>query len=88
MAYFAYIDEQNQVVDITIHADDQSSLEQPGLTGPRWIQTSYNATIRKNYAGLGYTYDPERDAFIAPQPSPTWQLNEATCQWQQPPSGE
>lgn len=47
-----------------------------------WIQTSYNGTIRKNYAGIGYTYDRVRDAFIPPQPTEgSWTLDEATCQW-------
>ena len=46
-----------------------------------WIQTSYSGSIRKNYAGIDYTYDATRDAFIAPQPYPSWTLDEATCQW-------
>jgi hypothetical protein len=59
-----------------------------------WIQTSYNTIggehilggtpLRKNFAGVGYTYDPERDAFYAPQPYPSWTLNETTCQWEAP----
>ena len=59
-----------------------------------WIQTSYNTqggvhsdggiALRKNYAGIGYTYDLTRDAFIAPQPFPSWTLNEDTCQWEAP----
>ena len=49
-----------------------------------WKQTSYNANFRKNYAGIGYTYDPVLDAFIAPQPYPSWLLNTTTCQWQAP----
>lgn len=58
-----------------------------------WIQTSYNTRggqhpegrpLRKNYAGAGYTYDRERDAFIPPQPFPSWTLNEETCLWQAP----
>ena len=65
------------------------------LTGyPIWKQTSYNThggvhdnggtPFRKNYAGIGYTYDETRDAFIPPQPYPSWVLNETTCQWQAP----
>ncbi len=50
----------------------------------RWVQTSFNGTIRKNYAGIGYTYDRVRDAFIAPQPYASWILNEETCRWQAP----
>ena len=49
-----------------------------------WVQTSYNASIRKNYAGIGHTYDSTRDAFIAPKPYPSWVLNEDTCNWDAP----
>jgi hypothetical protein len=49
-----------------------------------WKQTSYNANFRKNYAGIGYTYDQVLDAFIPPQPYPSWLLNTTTCQWQAP----
>ena len=58
-----------------------------------WVQTSYNTTggqhpegrpLRKNYAGIGYTYDPVRDAFIPPSPFPSWTLNEDTCLWDAP----
>ena len=58
-----------------------------------WLQTSYNTSggkhpegrpLRKNYAGIGYTYDPVRDAFIPPQPDPTWTLDEEACQWINP----
>ena len=49
-----------------------------------YIQTSYNGTFRKNYAGVGYTYDQTRDAFIPPQPFPSWLLDEDTCQWYTP----
>ena len=54
------------------------------LLGGAWVQTSYNGNIRKNYAGIGYTYDTARDAFIAPQPFASWVLDEATCQWGAP----
>ena len=50
----------------------------------RWIQTSYNDRIRKNYAGIGYAFDAERDAFIAPRPFASWFLDEATCEWSAP----
>ena len=49
-----------------------------------WKQTSYNANFRKNYAGIGDTYDAVRDAFIAPKPYDSWVLNESTCRWQAP----
>jgi len=54
------------------------------LFGGDWKQTSYNGTFRKNYAGVGFTYDQNRNAFIAPQPYPSWTLVEATCQWVPP----
>ena len=54
------------------------------LLGGEWKQTSYNGNIRKNYAGIGYTYDAVRDAFIPPQPYPSWALNEQICQWESP----
>ena len=50
----------------------------------KWIETSYNGNIRKNYAGIGDTYDLTRDAFIKPQPYASWTLDEATCQWEAP----
>jgi len=46
------------------------------------VQTSYNGTTRKNYAGIGFTYDSERDAFISPKPYNSWLLNEETCRWE------
>jgi len=49
-----------------------------------WVQTSYNDTFRKNYAGVGHTYDTDRDAFYTPQPYPSWTLNEDTCLWEAP----
>lgn len=49
-----------------------------------WVKTSYNGNIRKNYAGIGFTYDKNRDAFIPPQPYKSWTLNETTCQWNAP----
>ena len=49
-----------------------------------WRQTSYNNTFRKNYAGIGYTYDEQRDAFIPPKSYPSWILNEDTCLWDPP----
>ena len=54
------------------------------LLGGEWVQTSYNNNIRKNYAGTGFTYDTERDAFIAPQPYASWVLDESTCRWGAP----
>jgi hypothetical protein len=96
MAHFAELDDNNIVKQvIVVHNNellDESGIEseQKGidfctnLFGGRWIQTSYNGTIRKNYAGQGYFYDPIRDAFITPQPYPSWVLNEESCQWNTP----
>ena len=54
------------------------------LLGGEWVQTSYNGNMRFNYAGIGYTYDAVRDAFIAPKPFASWVLDEATCRWTAP----
>jgi hypothetical protein len=54
------------------------------LLGGEWVQTSYNGNMRKNYAGIGHTYDTVRDAFIAPKPWASWVLDEATCRWEAP----
>ena len=59
------------------------SLNSIGLNGI-WKQTSYNSNFRKNYAGIDYTYDESRDAFISVKPYPSWILNEDTCQWESP----
>jgi hypothetical protein len=49
-----------------------------------WLETKMDGSIRKNYAGIGFTYDKTRDAFIPPQPYPSWTLNESTCRWECP----
>ena len=54
------------------------------LLGGEWMQTSYHGNVRKNYAGIGYTYDAVRDAFVAPKPFASWVLDEATCKWEAP----
>jgi len=51
-----------------------------------WLETKMDGSIRKNYAGIGFTYDKTRDAFIPPQPYPSWTLNESTCRWECPVS--
>ena len=96
MAHFAKLDENNNVLAVHVVNNDVITVdgvesEQAGidfLTGLHghtlWKQTSYNGTIRKNYAGIGYTYDTGRDAFIPPQPYGSWTLNETTCQWEPP----
>jgi hypothetical protein len=96
MAHFAKLDENNEVLAVHIVNNDVitingSESEQAGidfLTGlyghSLWKQTSYNRSFRKNYAGIGYTYDSSRDAFIPPKPFNSWILNEATCLWDAP----
>jgi hypothetical protein len=95
MAHFAELDENNIVKQvIVVHNNellvDGVESEQAGidfcvtLFDGTWIQTSYNSNFRKNYAGIGFTYDPIKDAFIPPQPYPSWVLNEETCRWQAP----
>lgn len=87
MAHWAEIDENNVVVRVLVGDNDSPDEGYQWLIdnlGGTWIQTSYNRNIRKNYAGIGYTYDQSRDAFIAPQPFASWSLNEETCQWEPP----
>ena len=98
MAHFAKLDENNVVTDVIVVNNiemlsaDGSESELMGVAFlirwsggySNWKQTSYNAKIRKNYAGVGYKYDLARDAFIAPQPFPSWTLNESTCLWDSP----
>ena len=98
MANFAQLNENNIVTQVIVVSNDViDNLPFPesepvgvaflqslfGLT-TFWKQTSYNANFRKNYAGIGYTYNLVLDAFIAPQPYPSWVLNTTICQWQAP----
>lgn len=96
MAHYAFIDEQNIVVEV-ITGREESNMDwesyyslRRGLVCKR---TSYNTyggenvngnPFRKNFAGVGYTYDEARDAFIAPKPFPSWVLNEESCLWEAP----
>lgn len=89
MAHFAEIDSNNIVTRVLVVPDEQEHRGQDFLAnelglGGTWVQTSYNARIRKNYAGIGFTYDAGRDAFIAPKTFESWLLNEDTCQWEAP----
>jgi hypothetical protein len=96
MAHFAEIGLNNTVLRvIVVHNNellDESGIEQEAkgaefcrtLFGGTWLQTSYNGNKRKNYAGVGFTYDAQRDAFIPPKPHPSWVLIEAICQWEAP----
>lgn len=96
MAHFARLDENNVVTEVCVvnnsvithngvEYEDAGIAFLAGITGhAMWRQTSYNGNIRKNYAAPGYTYDPAREAFIPPQPFPSWILDEATCTWGAP----
>lgn len=96
MAHFAQLNENNLVLQVIVVSNndclDESGNESESvgvnfcqnLLGGTWKQTSYNGNMRKNYAGIGFTYDSGRDAFIPPQPFPSWILNESTCLWNAP----
>jgi len=96
MAHFAQLNEENLVTQVIVVANqdtaDQDGVENEAigiefctnLLGGKWVQTSYNGKIRKNYAGVGYKYDATLDAFIPPQPFASWTLNNETAQWEAP----
>jgi len=98
MAHFAKLDENNVVFEVNaVHNNEllDSNGQESEAMGvafltawsgghSNWKQTSYNGNIRKNYAGIGYTYDAARDAFIPPKRYASWVLVEETCQWQAP----
>jgi hypothetical protein len=99
MAHFAEIDENNVVLRVLVVNDENENngeiflSETLGLGG-KWIKTSYNTLagehilggtpFRKNFAGIGFTYDEDRNAFIPPKPFNSWNLNEGTCNWESP----
>ena len=91
MAHYAFLDDNNIVTEVITGIDETELIE--SLDTEAWYgnfrgqvckRTSYNGNIRKNYAGIGFTYDYERDAFIPPKTFASWQLNEETCQWESP----
>jgi hypothetical protein len=91
MAHYAFLDGNNIVTEVITGIDETELIE--GQDPEAWYgnsrgqvckRTSYNGNYRKNYAGLGFTFDPDRDAFIPPKPYPSWQLIEETCQWESP----
>lgn len=97
MAHFAQLDESNVVTQVIVVHNNDCLLDgvEDEATGvafckslfggdTNWKQTSYNGSIRKNYAGVGHTFDPERDAFIAPKPFASWVFDEQTCSWSPP----
>jgi hypothetical protein len=88
MAHYAFLNENNIVTEIIVGIDETETIE--GLDTETWYgnfrgqpckRTSYNGNIRKNYAGIGFTYDSDRDAFIAPKPENATGFDEETCQW-------
>ena len=83
MSHFAKIDSNNIVTEVIVA---EKNFINSGLVGDEflWVQTSYNDNFRKNFAGIGYAYDSTRNAFIPPQPYPSWTLVEATCRWEAP----
>ena len=91
MAHFAKVN--NGIVEQVIVAEPEFFDTFVDSSPGTWLQTSYNTLggkhpegrpLRKNYAGIGFSYDATRDAFIPPQPDPTWTLDEETCQWVNP----
>ena len=96
MSHFAKLDNNNVVIFVTVgrQEDDGREAELCARTGDKYVQTSYNTLggvhrlggtpFRKNYAGIGYTYDEQRDAFISPKPYASFVLNEDTCLWEPP----
>ena len=92
MAHFAKLKTGNIVERVEVVSNDIPTTEQAGVdflnnlykTRDVWKQTSYNDNMRKNFAGIGFTYDQTRDAFIPPKPFNSWTLNEDTCLWEAP----
>jgi len=92
MAYFAHIDKDNKVIRVSSVNDAEAPNEQAGIdfltkhnNGGGWYKQTYiDESQRKNYAGVGYIWEEVKDAFIAPQPYPSWILNETTCKWEAP----
>lgn len=97
MAHFAEIDKNNKVIRVLCTNNLKPNEGYDWLVtrlGGTWVKTSYNTVagkhslggvpLRKNFAGIGFTYDPNRDAFIPPPPYPSWVLDEETCQWEAP----
>ncbi|WP_396179974.1 hypothetical protein [Flavobacterium sp.] len=98
MAHYAFLDDDNIVTEVIVGAEETELIDDKDpetwygeFRGQRCVRTSYNGNIRKNYAGIGFTYDEDRDAFIPPKPFASWILDEETCLWNAPvayPEGE
>ena len=86
MSHWAEIDENNIVLRVTVGDNNEPDEGYQWLIdnlGGTWVKTSYNGNIRKNFAGIGFTYDEIRDAFIPPKPEGNWILNDDTCKWEE-----
>jgi hypothetical protein len=89
MAHFAEIDENNIVLRVLVTDNNDPNGDEGHqwlveTLGGTWVKTSYNGNIRKNFAGIGFSYNEELDAFIAPKPFASWVLNEELAQWESP----
>jgi hypothetical protein len=86
MSHWAEIDENKIVLRVLVGDNNEPDEGEAVISslGGTWVKTSYNGTIRKNFAGVGYSYDYDRNAFIPPKPYESWILNEETCQWEAP----
>jgi hypothetical protein len=91
MAHYAFLDENNIVTEVIVGIDETELIEDldpetwyGNFRGQTCKRTSYNGKIRKNYAGIGFSYDSELDAFIPPKPFESWIIDEETCQWNAP----
>jgi hypothetical protein len=87
VSHFAEIDSNNVVLRVLVGNDNMPNEGYDWFVenfGGTWVKTSYNGNIRKNYAGIGYKYDEELDAFIPPKPYESWTLNEETARWESP----
>ena len=86
MSHWAEIDENKIVLRVLVGNNSEPDEGEAFMNslGGTWVKTSYNGNIRKNYAGIGMSYDAERDAFIAPKPFDSWILDEETCRWEAP----
>jgi hypothetical protein len=89
MAHYAFLDSNNIVTEVIVGKDETDTTHDweqfyGEFRGQVCKRTSYNGNIRKNYAGIGYSYDAQRDAFIPPKPYNSWILDETTCRWKAP----
>jgi len=96
VAHFAELDQNNTVIRVVV-VDNRDTADASGIErehigqahlekilGGRWLQTSYNGNFRRNYAGTGYSYRADIDAFVPPQPYASWVLDQGTAQWRAP----